>query len=95
MLPFRILLQLEIQGRLVDYEDELYGDTGFISNTAFNITGGNDRTGFFAGFSHKNEEGIVKRTGYEKTSVRLNLNHKISGSIKNRTEFELYKFFNR
>ena len=69
-------------GRLVDYEDELYGDTGFISNTAFNITGGNDRTGFFAGFSHKNEEGIVKRTGYEKTSVRLNLNHKISDQLK-------------
>lgn len=69
-------------GRLVDYENELYGENGFITNTAISARGGGEKTTFFAGFSHKNENGIVKRTGYEKTSVRLNMEHRVSDNLK-------------
>jgi len=62
-------------GRLVDYEKEIYGEKGIIAITNFSMSGGSEKTKFFAGVTHNNEEGIVKGTGYEKTSLRLNLDH--------------------
>ena len=63
-------------GRLVDYEEEMYGENGLIGITNFNMSGGSANTKFFAGVTHTNEKGIVKNTGYDKTSLRLNLDHK-------------------
>ena len=68
-------------GKIYDYEDELYGNTGFLSNTRLNISGGDDKTKYFAGMTYKNEEGIVKNTGYERLNFRLNLDRKISKRI--------------
>jgi len=63
---------------VTNYEDLLYGNNGSLSNTRLSISGGSESTKFYFGASHKNEEGIVKNTGYKKTSARLNLDHKIS-----------------
>jgi len=69
-------------GRLVDYENEIFGEKGIISITNFNMSGGSEKTKFFAGVTHNNEEGIVKGTGYEKTSLRLNLDHNPEDFLK-------------
>ena len=69
-------------GSLVDYEKEIFGEHGLISNTNFSMSGGDAKTKFFAGVSHNNENGIVLNTGYEKTSLRLNLDHKPSDWVK-------------
>ncbi|OUR94724.1 SusC/RagA family TonB-linked outer membrane protein [Flavobacteriales bacterium 34_180_T64] len=69
-------------GTLRDYEDEIYGEKGFISNTNISLSGGNDKTSFFGSFTNNEEDGIVKRTGAEKKSFRLNLDHKINDNIK-------------
>ena len=63
-------------GQLFDYENELYGEKGFLNNTNFSVSGGKDNTNYYASVSHVNEEGIVRTTGYEKTSLRLNLDHR-------------------
>jgi len=63
---------------ITNYEDLLYGNKGLLYNTRFSLTGGSEQTQFYFGASYKDEEGIVRNTGYEKTSVRLNLNHEIS-----------------
>lgn len=65
-------------GNLHDYEDELYGNKGFLSTSRVTATGGSDKTKFFMGITRKDDEGIVKNTGYEKTSFRLNLDQKIA-----------------
>ncbi len=65
-------------GNLVDYEDEIYGETALLSNTSVSASGGNDKTSFFFSASNKDEDGIIKTTGYKKQSVRLNLDHKLS-----------------
>ena len=62
----------------IDLEDQLYGNDGFLQNTRLSLTGGSEKTQFYFGGSYKDEEGIVEGTGYEKTSLRLNVNHKIS-----------------
>lgn len=72
----------ESAGRLRDYEKEIYGEKGFIANTNLSISGGGEKTSFFGSFTNNEEEGIVKRTGASKQSLRLNLDHKITDNIK-------------
>ncbi len=64
------------QGRIIDYENELYGEKGIHSITNFSMSGGNKDTKYYASVAYNNEDGIVRRTGYEKLSLRMNLNHK-------------------
>jgi len=69
-------------GALIDYEEEVFGEKGFITNTNFSASGGGEKTRFFSGLTYNNEEGIVKNTGYEKLSVRLNLDHRMNDRVK-------------
>lgn len=63
-------------GNLHDYENELFGETAFIQTQRLTVRGGNEKTSFFVGGTLKGEDGIVKNTGYNKQSIRLNLDHK-------------------
>lgn len=65
-------------GQIHDYEDELFGNNGSLFNTRLSVSGGNDRTQFFIGGTYKDEEGIVKNSGFEKEAARVNLNHKFN-----------------
>lgn len=69
-------------GKVYDYEEEVYGNTGFARNTVLSMSGGNEKTGFYLSSSQKDEGGIVKNTGYRNTSIRLNVDHRISNNIK-------------
>ncbi|OAB80475.1 SusC/RagA family TonB-linked outer membrane protein [Cochleicola gelatinilyticus] len=66
------------RGSLYDYEDIIYGETGFITETALSASGGNDKTKFYVGGSYRDEEGIIKNTGFDRFSIRGNIDHKIS-----------------
>jgi TonB-dependent starch-binding outer membrane protein SusC len=65
-------------GKIYNYEDELYGNKGFLSNTRLSVSGGNENTSYYAGVTYRDDEGIVKHTGYRKTSFRLNLDQKVT-----------------
>ncbi|MEJ8756128.1 SusC/RagA family TonB-linked outer membrane protein [Pontibacter sp. H259] len=65
-------------GRLIDYEEELFGNKGMLYNTRLNVSGGSEKTQFYVGGLVQDEEGIIERTGYEKKSLRFNLDHEIS-----------------
>lgn len=75
-------LDAQAAGKLYDYEKEVYGNTGFTRNSVLSMTGGNDKTTFYFSAAQKKEEGIVDRTGYRNTSLRLNVDHKITDNIK-------------
>ena len=70
------------QNGVFDYEGELFDHNRIASTTRLSVSGGNAKTTFFVGGTYKNENGIVKNTGYEKTSLRLNLDHRMSDKIK-------------
>jgi len=63
---------------ITNYEDILYGNNGLQLTTRLGITGGNEKSKFYIGASHKDDEGIVENTGYKKTSARINFDHKIN-----------------
>ena len=69
-------------GHIYDYEKEIYGNTGFARNTVLSVSGGTEKTGVYFSASQKDEGGIEKNTGYRNTSMRLNIDHKITDNIK-------------
>jgi TonB-linked SusC/RagA family outer membrane protein len=75
-------IDAEAAGKIYDYEKELYGNTGFTRNTSLSLSGGTDKTSFFFSAGQKDEDGIVKRTGYRNSSLRLNIDHRITDNIK-------------
>ena len=64
-------------GKIYDYEKEVYGNRGFLRNSAVTVSGGTDRTRFYVSASTAKEDGIVKKTDFERSSVRANLDQKI------------------
>ncbi len=65
----------------IDYEQELYGRTGFINETSVSVRGGNASTLFFLSGSARNEEGIVNNTGYRRYATRLSVSHRLTNDI--------------
>jgi TonB-linked SusC/RagA family outer membrane protein len=65
-------------GKSYDYEKELYGSNGKISNTRLSITGGDEKTKFYINGSLANETGITKNTGFTRGSIRANIDHKLN-----------------
>ncbi len=66
----------------IDYEDILYGETGLLSESSVSASGGDEATQFYISALRKNEDGIVKNTGYEKLSAKVNLSHRFSPRLK-------------
>ncbi|MBS1525773.1 MAG: SusC/RagA family TonB-linked outer membrane protein [Bacteroidetes bacterium] len=74
--------QAQSAGHIYDYEKEVYDHKPLTSNTHVSMTGGTDKTGFYFSVGREDDGGIVDRTGYNNTNVRLNLDHKITDDIK-------------
>ena len=72
----------EEAGKIYDYEKEIYDNKGFARNTVVSMNGGGEKTTFYLSAAQKNEEGIVKNTGYRNSSFRLNVDHRINDRIK-------------
>ena len=68
-------------GTITDYEKEIFGNTGFIRNTSLNISGGTDRTKFYVSGTTTDEGGIVKKTGFERHSIRANVDQNIGDRL--------------
>ncbi len=69
------------KGKTYDHEEELYGEKGFVNQSSIGLGGGNQTSSYYFSAYHRNDQGIIKNTGYEKQSLRLNLTHKFSDAI--------------
>ncbi|HMQ47613.1 MAG TPA: SusC/RagA family TonB-linked outer membrane protein [Saprospiraceae bacterium] len=69
-------------GKVFNYEEEIYSNKGFISDTRLSLSGGNDKTTFYFNTSYRDEEGIILNTGFDRFSTRLNVSHKLSDRLK-------------
>ncbi|WP_226998929.1 SusC/RagA family TonB-linked outer membrane protein [Flavisolibacter tropicus] len=77
----RLALYNASNGKTYNYEDELFGNKGFMSNTRISVSGGNDATKYYLGYTYKDDEGIVKRTGYQKSSFRVNVDQRVTNFL--------------
>ena len=78
-------------GKFIDYEDVMYGEKGFLTETNISFRGGNERTQFYISGLYRDEDGIIKRTGYSKYSGRLNLTHKFSEKLDIQTNLNFIR----
>jgi TonB-linked SusC/RagA family outer membrane protein len=65
-------------GKSIDYDKEFFGETAQLSNTNLSISGGNDKTKYYVAGGYNNEGGIMRNTGFQRYSARVNLDHKIN-----------------
>src|SRR5690606_3313464 len=72
----------QASGTFIDYEDYFYNNQATLLNTRINVSGGTDKTKFFISGNITNEEGTVKRTGFDRYSIRANIDQKITNGIR-------------
>ncbi|MCU0387292.1 MAG: SusC/RagA family TonB-linked outer membrane protein [Chitinophagaceae bacterium] len=68
-------------GTKTDFEKLFYDNKATLSNTRLSISGGNEKTKFYLNGTITNEDGVVRRTGFERYSVRANIDHRISKNL--------------
>jgi TonB-linked SusC/RagA family outer membrane protein len=73
-----LLREAQAADRIIDWEDFFYGETPLLSNTSVSASGGNQNTQFYASGNFQTEDGIIKNTGYDRYSFRVNIDHKFS-----------------
>lgn len=74
--------QAAANNRFLDYEELMYGQEGLLSKTAITSSFGNESTSIFISGSLQDDEGIIKTTGYEKQSIRANVDHRFTPDLK-------------
>ena len=67
------LAAAQAAGHVYDYEDELFGHVGGLSNTNVSVSGGAERLRYFASAGRANEGAIQKGLGFVRNTARLNL----------------------
>ncbi|MEP1151647.1 MAG: SusC/RagA family TonB-linked outer membrane protein [Balneola sp.] len=72
----------QANGNVVDLEKEIYGNNGLINSTQISVSGGNNKTRFFISGGIDSEDGIIENTGFDRNSIRANIDHSISPDIR-------------
>ena len=70
------------QGRTFDIEDEIYGRKALSYETAASVSGGTEQTRYYVSGLIKNDEGIAINTGYEKQSLRANIDQELADWVQ-------------
>jgi hypothetical protein len=65
-----------------DNERALYGDHQLSAETNASVTGGNDQTAYYLSGLVKKDGGIAQNTGYQKQSIRANLDQLLGSRFK-------------
>lgn len=60
---------------------------GFSNEHNFKVSGGGDKTQYYASVNYKNQDGTTLNTGFKRFSNRINLDYKLSKKIKIVTNF--------
>ncbi|MCC9042780.1 TonB-dependent receptor [Myroides sp. M-43] len=61
-----------------DWKKELQRNQAFRNEYSFNIGGGGDRTSYFLSANYLNQDGMIKTSNFERTTVRLNIESQIA-----------------
>jgi TonB-linked SusC/RagA family outer membrane protein len=69
---------LDADGNSVDtkWYDYIYR-TGFSHSNSLSFSGGTDNTSYYVSLGHTEQEGMLKNNSFERTALRLNLDHKV------------------
>ena len=66
----------------VDWQDAVFGSTGFSMNHNLSVSGGNEKTKYLLSYNYTGEDGILSKHGLYKNSIRLKLNHELWKGVR-------------
>jgi TonB-linked SusC/RagA family outer membrane protein len=69
-------------GRTFDIEDQIYGRQALSYETSASVSGGTEQTRYYVSGLIKNDEGIAINTGYEKQSLRANIDQELADWVQ-------------
>lgn len=69
-------------GVFYDHEKELTDGSPLSAQTSLSLRGGTDKTRYFASGLYESDDGVVTNTGFDKQSVRLNLDQTLGSRLK-------------
>src|SRR5690606_11123430 len=71
-------------GEGTDWQDQIFNNSAQRQSHELSLSGGNDRSTFYASFGYLDQEGIVSSdiSHYNRKSIRLNSTHKITDYIR-------------
>ncbi|MEM7104828.1 MAG: TonB-dependent receptor [Bacteroidota bacterium] len=71
-------------GEGTDWQEEVFNKNALIHSNEISFNAGNERSSYFASFSFFSQEGIVSpdQSKYERISMRMNTDHKITDRLK-------------
>ena len=69
-------------GRTFDIEDQIYGRQALSYETSASVSGGTEQTRYYVSGLVKNDEGIAINTGYEKQSLRANIDQVLADWVQ-------------
>lgn len=72
----------------VDWQDELY-QNALQQSHHISISGGNEKSTFFLSTSYVDQEGLIKKTDFDRISFKLNSDHKLTDNFKIRQNLAL------
>jgi TonB-linked SusC/RagA family outer membrane protein len=70
------------QGAFYDHEEELAGHKPLNAQTSLSLSGGTDNTHYFLSGLYEHDGGVVTNTGYDKQSLRFNLDQQLGQKLK-------------
>lgn len=79
-----------LTGKGTDWQDEIF-QTANYNNYHLSLRGGASNLRAFMSLDYLNQEGVVKRSNYDKLSGRTNINYKASKTFSIRNNFSFYK----
>ena len=65
------------EGRITDWEEEIYGETALLINSQLSISGASENTSYFVSGGLQDEDGIIENTGFKRYSIRANIEQKL------------------
>ena len=68
-------------GATYDHEKELAGNTPLSSETLIDVSGGSENTKYYLSGAWKDDGGVIKNTGFERQSLRANLNQRFGSRV--------------
>ncbi|WP_405383175.1 SusC/RagA family TonB-linked outer membrane protein [Maribacter sp. LLG6340-A2] len=74
-------LRPDLLGKGTNWQKEIF-DIAFLQNHQVSFSGGTDKTQYYLSTGYTNQEGTVKGSGFDRTSLRLNLDSQITDKIK-------------
>jgi TonB-linked SusC/RagA family outer membrane protein len=73
--------EIDALGVGTDWQDEIFR-TAFVQNHQLSISGGSEKSNYYLGINHLNQEGVVQGSGFQRYNVRYNQEIRASDKLK-------------